>query len=87
VCSKGQPDDDPIGSKHAAVRIFYEVVFDGNLLTSYLKTTVHAPEASGVNNLQRILDDSNGTWNFPASQAITVHTCKCCCTAHFDPIF
>ena len=53
ICSKSQPDDDPIGSKHVAVCVSYKVVFDGYLFTPYLKTTVYAIEASYVHNLQR----------------------------------
>ena len=30
------PDDDPVGSKHVAVRILDEVVFDGYLFTAYI---------------------------------------------------
>jgi hypothetical protein len=35
ICSKRQPVDDPIVSKHVAVWILYEVVFDGYLFTPY----------------------------------------------------
>jgi hypothetical protein len=30
------PDDDPVGSKHVAVCILDEVVFDGYLFTAYI---------------------------------------------------
>ena len=37
ICSRSQPDDDPIGSKHVVVRILYKVVFDGYFPTPYSK--------------------------------------------------
>jgi len=35
LCSKIQPRDNPIGSKHVAVWILYKVSFDGYLFISY----------------------------------------------------
>ena len=35
ICSKIQPDDDPIGSKHVAVWILYNAVFGGYLFNPY----------------------------------------------------
>jgi len=35
ICSKRQPVDDPIVSKHVAVWIHYKIVFDGYLFTPY----------------------------------------------------
>jgi hypothetical protein len=35
VYSKGQPDDDPVRSKHVSVGIFYKVVLDGYLFIPY----------------------------------------------------
>ena len=32
ICSKNQPGDDFMGSKHVAIRIYYKVVFDGYCL-------------------------------------------------------
>ena len=35
ICSEIQPDDDPIVSRHVAVRIICEVVVDGYLFVAY----------------------------------------------------
>jgi hypothetical protein len=35
ACSKIQPDDDPVRSKHVAVGIFYKVVFNSYLFVPY----------------------------------------------------
>jgi hypothetical protein len=40
MCSKSQPDDDPMGSKHVAVWILYIAVFDDYLLIPTLKFIV-----------------------------------------------
>ena len=47
VCSKSQPDVDPTGSKHVAVRIFYKVLFDLFLFILYFIVT-----HSGTHNFQ-----------------------------------
>jgi hypothetical protein len=39
TCSKSQPDEDPIGSKHVSSWIFHRVVFDGYLFTPFLINT------------------------------------------------
>jgi len=51
MCSKSQPDDDPMGSKHVAVRILYIVVFDGYLSIPTFKFIV----TQVVKKLRRIL--------------------------------
>jgi len=38
MCSKIQPDDDPLGSKHGAEWILYEVELAGYLFTLYFKS-------------------------------------------------
>ena len=35
ICSKTQPDDEPVVSKHVAVGILYKVVFRGYLFIPY----------------------------------------------------
>jgi hypothetical protein len=50
---KYQPDDNPTGSKHVAVWLFYEVVFDGCLIILFfLKSMTIAGHAFTYNVLQ-----------------------------------
>ena len=48
ICSKSQPDDDPIELKHTAVWILYKVVFKGYLFTPYFKKNSVVYTENGV---------------------------------------
>ena len=52
MCSTSQPDD-PIWSKHVAVRILYTVVFDGYLFAPYFRHSFNLKRNSNLHNTNR----------------------------------